>query len=209
MSAHVNNWLEAYYDGELRGRRLAVVEQHLTECHTCREELEKLAALSALLGEAPPAAAITRPEQFAAQVNLQLPRRPVEPVWQRPLRIAWYFVPLGLALAWGFVQAYQGINLLLSTASNLDLGGQPLSAAAQELGAALAGLLPIELPNLGLSSAGNYIPTNLGIIPFLGIDLGLSLVVSTLIGLLYLSWFAGWWVSQKNKSLINHASSDA
>ena len=49
MIEHVNEWLGAYLDGELRGLRLRQVESHLAECSVCHSELESLRNLSALL----------------------------------------------------------------------------------------------------------------------------------------------------------------
>ena len=48
MNEHVTAWLGAYHDGELRGRRLRQVETHLAHCATCRAELERLRALTAI-----------------------------------------------------------------------------------------------------------------------------------------------------------------
>jgi anti-sigma factor RsiW len=36
MDEHVHAWLEAYHDGELHGRRLEQVEDHLARCVECR-----------------------------------------------------------------------------------------------------------------------------------------------------------------------------
>ncbi|MDO8665299.1 MAG: anti-sigma factor [Gemmatimonadales bacterium] len=45
MSAHLNQELSAYLDGELHGDELAVVEAHLAECEECRTTLESLRGL--------------------------------------------------------------------------------------------------------------------------------------------------------------------
>ena len=55
MSDHVIEWLNAYLDGELKGRRLYHVEEHLAYCEACRTELDSLQDLSALLQEVPAA----------------------------------------------------------------------------------------------------------------------------------------------------------
>ncbi len=46
MSAHLNQELSAYLDGELRGEELATVEAHLAECEECRATLESLRNLA-------------------------------------------------------------------------------------------------------------------------------------------------------------------
>jgi len=55
MSNHVTEWLNAYLDGELKGKQHHQVEEHLVECDTCQAELESLQSLSALLQEVPEA----------------------------------------------------------------------------------------------------------------------------------------------------------
>ena len=53
MSNHVTEWLSAYLDGELKGRQLQQVEEHLAECEACQAELDSLQGLSGLLHEVP------------------------------------------------------------------------------------------------------------------------------------------------------------
>ena len=36
MSNHVSEWLNAYFDGELTGKLLHQVEDHLAECEACQ-----------------------------------------------------------------------------------------------------------------------------------------------------------------------------
>ncbi|MBI4541883.1 MAG: zf-HC2 domain-containing protein, partial [Gemmatimonadetes bacterium] len=45
MSAHLNEELSAYLDGELHGDALRAVESHLAECAECRSTLEGLRGL--------------------------------------------------------------------------------------------------------------------------------------------------------------------
>jgi len=44
--------LSAYYDGELSGRQQQVLEAHLKECASCRQQLRELRSLSRLLSGA-------------------------------------------------------------------------------------------------------------------------------------------------------------
>ena len=55
MSNHVIEWLSAYLDGELKGKQLHQVEEHLAECEACQAELDSLQGLSSLLQEVPEA----------------------------------------------------------------------------------------------------------------------------------------------------------
>ncbi|HXE51678.1 MAG TPA: anti-sigma factor [Tepidisphaeraceae bacterium] len=47
--------LSAYYDGELSGKQLAEVEQHIAACPTCQSELAQMRSLSSLIAAAPQA----------------------------------------------------------------------------------------------------------------------------------------------------------
>jgi predicted anti-sigma-YlaC factor YlaD len=94
MDEHVQVWLEAYHDGELHGRRLKQVEEHLARCAECRSEMDRLGALSALLQENPAPSGLTPPDRFAAQVGLRLPRRQKGSGRQRMFRAGWQ-VPAG------------------------------------------------------------------------------------------------------------------
>ena len=71
MTKHVTEWLGPYHDGELHGARLRQVEQHLSECTECKNELEEMKGLSALLHEAPPAAHFLPTERFVSQSQSQ------------------------------------------------------------------------------------------------------------------------------------------
>ncbi|MFT3890862.1 MAG: zf-HC2 domain-containing protein [Anaerolineales bacterium] len=64
MSNHVTEWLNAYFDGELKNGKLRQVEEHLAECESCQKELEALSDLSGLLQEVP-LPDFPSPERFA------------------------------------------------------------------------------------------------------------------------------------------------
>jgi anti-sigma factor RsiW len=202
MTEHVTNWLEAYHDGELRGRRLHQVEVHLSECGTCRQELERLRALTALLVESPAAVGLTSPERFVAQVGLRLPRRPPRPLWQTTLEIGWQLTPVGLFGAWAFLQAVFLVAGVILLAGRLGLVGD-----------VLAGLLPAPTPapwwsggisgllGAGLSDVSRIVLYLLGDGSPLGWGITLHLVSLVVIGLLYWSWLASWWVRCRRQRL--------
>jgi len=167
MSEHVTAWLEAYHDGELRGHRTQQVDAHLARCAACRTELERLAALAALLRESPAASDLTPSERFVAQVGLRLPRRPDRPAWQRVLKGGWQLAPLGLLGTWAFAQAVFIVTGVLLVALQLGLGGD-----------LVASLLPAP-------QGGLWLPVTL------------NLVLTGVIGLLYWSWLASWWASRQ------------
>jgi len=203
MTEHVTAWLEAYHDGELQGRRSRQVEAHLADCAACRAELEKLRVLAALLQEPPPAGGLTPPERFVAQVGLRLPRRPDRPAWQRALKVGWQLTPLGLLGAWAFAQSAFAAAGVLLAALQLGLGGD---LAAGLLPASQSGSLLGELSGLssaGLNDLGSMALRTLGHGGPLGWGVTLSLAIPAVIGLLYWSWLATWWVRQRRRPKVN------
>jgi hypothetical protein len=199
MTEHVIAWLGAYHDGELRGRRVQQVEAHLAGCVTCRTELEKLRGLSALLGESPAPSDLTLPEHFVAQVGLRLPRRPERSAWQRGLEVGWLLAPLGLLGAWAVVQAIFVVAGLVSIALQAGLGGDALAwllpAPSQE--ARLTGLFGFS--DVGLNDVGQIALNLLRDGGPLGWGVTLNLVSLLVIGLLYWSWLASWWVRNRRQ----------
>jgi hypothetical protein len=193
MNGHVTAWLGAYHDGELQGRRLRQVETHLSHCETCSAELEALRALTTLLQESPAPERLGQPDRFVAQVGLRLPRRPVQPTWQRALRTAWWLAPAGLLGAWAFVHAVLFVSSLMLGAIRLGVGRD-----------VLAGLLPasrhgwwlsdtLSLSSANLSDLGHIALQLLNSGGPLGWCVMLNLITLVGIGLLYLGWLASWW----------------
>jgi anti-sigma factor RsiW len=199
MTEHVMAWLAAYHDGELRARRVQQVEAHLAGCATCRAELEKLRGLSALLGESPAPSELTPSERFVAQVGLRLPRHPEQPAWQRGLEIGWQLAPLGLLGAWAGVQALFAVAGWVLIALQMGLGGD-----------AIASMLPVSpqgpwladvfsLSDIGLNDVGQIGLNLLRDGGPLGWGVTLNLALLMVIGLLYWSWLASWWVRRRRQ----------
>jgi hypothetical protein len=165
MNAHITDWLGAYYDGELSGRRKQQVEEHLRGCRECQDRLEELRKLSALLKEAPQAESQHSAQSFQMQVKLRMGAAPSRPGWQRALKAGWQVAPLGAIVAWAFVQAALAITataLRLGLPGGLSLGGQhsdlPVDLSWLDLLGARFGLgwsaagVGLGLLNLGLTA---------------------------------------------------------
>ncbi len=198
MTEHVTHWLTAFTDGELSPRRAAQVEAHLAECQSCQTELENLQSLSLLLAEVPAASNLTPPETFVAQVGLQLPRKSSPNALQRTLRTSWRLAPIGLLGTWAFIQAVLIVSGLINIVLRVFPGGDQLIASLPNQNG--AGLFSqFNIPEFTLFEVGaarfGIFP---GIISPLGWGLLLNFGVSIIIGLLYLSWIASWWVQQNN-----------
>lgn len=191
MNQHVSHLLAAYHDGELQGRQIRQVEAHLAECKACRAELENLQTLSSLLHECPPAANLTPPDRFVAQVQLRLPNRPEQTFGQKVLNIAWWLAPVSLVGVWAFIQT----TLIVTTVVlvTLNLAGVPIAHWLPELpgGSWLARLPNLTGPDLAaLDWLGNGRRFEWGL-PLVGL-------LPLAIGLLYISWLASWWVRYQN-----------
>jgi anti-sigma factor RsiW len=191
MNEHVSAWLEAYHDGELDGRRLHQVKSHLAQCAACRAELDRLQALSTLLQASPAASHLTPPERFVAQVGLRLPRHPAQPLSDRAASLGWRLAPVGLFGAYAILQALFIVTGIVMLA--LRLGGEPARQSAawfNSLGTGLNDLAPIGLPVLDsvLSIPDSVLAVSGGVVLYLGL--------MAVIGLLYWSWLATWWVRQ-------------
>ena len=120
MSNHVTEWLNAYFDGELTGRRLHQVEEHLVECESCQAELDALQSVSELLHEVP-TPEFTSPERFASQVSLLLPKRPFAAPESKVFEIGWWMIPVSLLAAWAFVSTAVLVSNMISAANSFGL----------------------------------------------------------------------------------------
>jgi hypothetical protein len=188
MSKHINEWLNAYLDGELRGSRLKQVEAHLAVCPDCQAELESLAGLSSLLHEAP------RPEflpaeRFVSQINLRLPLRQVITTRSQAFEIGWWMAPVALLAAWIFTSTLFFLGDLISVAGTLGFVNSVSdwlvfgSTAEAYWSATLGQFGVLSGESLDLAAAAESVTR--ASLP------QISLLVS--IALLYLGWIAVWW----------------
>ena len=120
MSNHVIEWLSAYLDGELKGRQLHQVEEHLAECEACQTELDSLQGLSSLLQEVH-APTLVSHERFVSQVNLRLLERRVKETKDNSLGFGWWFIPVGLLMAWVFIATTTIVSDMVTVANNFGL----------------------------------------------------------------------------------------
>ncbi len=197
MSDHVNQLLQAYHDGELPEWQKAEVEAHLAACKACREELQGLQKLSALLRSAPAAEELTAPQDFTAQVQGKLARRPQQPAWRNNLRLGWQLAPLGMMLVLVFMQTTTLVNNLIVSIGLL--GGDHLGDKLALLQSSMYGRLPISFPKVGLGQVVGLPWQGIGLGALLGFDVTFNLTLPAMISLLAVSWLAGWYVAQQQK----------
>jgi anti-sigma factor RsiW len=190
MEKHISQWLAAYHDGELKGRRLAQVEAHLADCPECLKELEALDALSALLNEAPDAPVLTAPDRFAAQVGLRLPRRKAfKP--QPAARKAWVWaaLPVTLMVGMGFLWTVQWLAASLELAQLLGFGEDAVSRLTS------ASMRPPGL--LGEASA-DFIKFGVPFSP----QLLIGVILPAILAVAYLLWLIVWGLNQQESETI-------
>ena len=193
MSDHITEWLNAYLDGELRGRRLHQVEEHLAECEACQAEFESLQGISSLLHEVP-AGEFTANETFVSQVNLLLPQHPVSSRRRKILEVGWWMVPVGLLLAWIFVSTTILVSDMVSVANNFGLLDNVNVLTSDTSNNAYwtstlgqFGLLEgnsLQWAEMTESISRNLIP---------------QIFWQVSIALLYLTWIAIWWARQRRQ----------
>lgn len=191
MSDHILELLGAYLDGELHGRQLHNVEEHLTACESCRAELASLQALSGILQEAP-AVDFPSAERFASNVTLRLARRPVTPIQRKALEIGWWMVPVGLLVAWIFISTTSLVSNMVSAANEVGLlngasAGLFTDAADETYWSGTLGQFGL-LSGDSLQWAERTESFSRTAIP--------EIVWQAAIALLYLCWIAIWWARQ-------------
>lgn len=188
MSNHVTEWLNAYFDGELKGRQLHQVEEHLAECEACQAELEALGNISGLLHEVP-APAFPSPERFATQVNLLLPQKRTPTPQRRLFEVGWWMIPVGILAVWVFistaallgdaVSAAKSFGLLDNTTASFISAPSETADVTSTLGQ--FGVLKgnsLQWAETTENFTRNALP---------------QIVLQVSVALVYLSWFAIWW----------------
>lgn len=194
MSEHMTEWLNAYMDGELKGRRLHQVEEHLAGCDVCRAELESLRNLSAVLHEIPTPEFISS-ERFAAQVNLRLPHEMPKATNPTVREIGWWMIPVSLLMIWFFLGALTWMNNALSTASGLGLlHNAPIWLVSNSSNEAI---WSNALSRIGLLG-GTNLEWAKGIESFTRNVLP-QFIWHISIAILYLTWITIWWARQKHQ----------
>jgi anti-sigma factor RsiW len=190
MNGHLEQWLDAYRDGELNDSQTRQAEAHLESCPACRAELEQRRALSSLLQVDPPAEGLKSESRFVAEVGLRLQRKPViRRGIARPAVVVGGMVPIVLTLVWVFVQTVMFVSGVLEWIPGA--------------GEALTGGLSAGIPQLAIPETVREGMQWLGTPGWSGwsaLGVWITLLV---VSLLFTGWFAGWWVSQRASGSSN------
>ena len=169
-----NEWLTAYFDGELDEARREKVEAHLLACASCQQELAMLRSLSDVLAVDPlPENVLTSRAEFWRKLESQLPDR--SPVEQSLFR---WLPGVGLLLINGLVQLGAAVSaVVMIIASLLSPESQPLTWLSRAAASSVMGwrtwLLPDQWIGLGLAA--------------------FFVVISACLAVLYLAWLGYMW----------------
>ena len=188
MSNHITEWLNAYFDGELKGNRLQQVEEHLATCEVCQAELDSLQSLSGLL-QTVPTPEFPSPERFATQVNLLLPQKQTSTPNSRLFEVGWWMIPVGLLAVWVFISTAALLGDAVNVAKNFGLLDSTTASfiSAQPDTAEVTSTLGQfgMLKGSSLQRAETTENFTRGLFP--------QIVLQVSVALLYLAWLAIWW----------------
>jgi len=194
MTNHVTDWLNAYFDGELTGKRLHQVEEHLAECKACQAELEALGNVSGLLHEVP-LPDFPSPERFATQVNLLLPQKRTPAPGRQLFEVGWWMIPVGLLAVWVFISTAVLLSNVVSMAESFglldDTTASWISSPSDtaDVTSTLGQFGMLEGNSLQWAETTENFTR--GLFP--------QIVLHVSVALLYLAWIAVWWARQTHQ----------
>lgn len=195
MSNHVTEWLNAYFDGELKNGKLHQVEEHLAECEACQKELEALGNVSELLHEVP-LPDFPSPERFATHVNLLLPQKRTPPPQRSLFEIGWWMIPVGLLAVWVFISTAILLGDVVNVAKTLGV----LDKTTASFISAPSGMVDVSssLGQFGMLQ-GNSLKWAETTETFTRSWLP-QIVLQVAVAFLYITWVAIWWTRHTRQS---------
>jgi len=194
--------IAAYHDGELSGLHQKQVETHLASCIVCQKELENLRKLSSLLRALPAASAQIQTEIFVTRVSLRLPRVTGGLQVLQPLRNGLQWAPAGLFGFWAFLQATFIVSGIISflfpyipIAGQVNgwMSMQNMVSANEIFNLLIGDLLDLNIVDQAFWGVGGFLSWNMI----------LNIGLTGLISVLFLSWFASWWIQNKHQNRSN------
>lgn len=194
---HPTQWLQAYYDNQLSQKRRRQVAVHLENCQQCQDELDALSSLSMLLQGSPPANDLLSSEVFVAQVGMRLPRKQSKSLVRSSLKIGWRLAPFGMLTAWAFIQAVFIVSTIIMVGLEVIPGAEQIVALLP----ADAATPPVRMTfdAMNAKSMRSFSRELIGGGGPLGWGFALNVGLTLLLGMLYISWLASWWIQPSNE----------
>jgi anti-sigma factor RsiW len=191
MHEQMRPLLNAFLDGELRGKRLLEMKAHLASCESCRNELNDLQLVSDLL-KAAPVPEFMPADRFVAKLSLTLPRRTLQDLPLKTASLVWWLVPAGLLGAWFFIQTVFILANVLTAAQSTGLLGQ---ASAWFGGGQQTAWFALMTSFSGAQAGGVQSSFSLlNNLDIFRVNLLDGFLWQALIVLLYWSWLIAWWL---------------
>ena len=197
MHKEMRLMINAYLDGELHGKSLREMENHLASCSTCQNEIMELRSVSKLLQASPIPESIPV-ERFITQLALSLPRRTAVSLRSKTISPGWWLIPAGLLGAWFFVQTVFTLTNVVSVASMAGLLGH----AANWLGGGEESIWFSTATGLFGGQAFGELPTLslLNNVSVFVVNLFSGFLWQAVIVLLYWAWLFLWWFRRSSRS---------
>jgi anti-sigma factor RsiW len=189
MHEKFQNLMGAYMDGELHGRLLTELQEHLVNCGACQAELHSLEKIAGMLHSIPEETVMPA-GQFASRLLMTLPRRETQPHPVAGRTRVWWFFPAALIGSWFFIQVVFTLANLVTAANASGLLGQ----AAAWLGETRdASWFSVAISLFGGQLATSPLLSSINSASVIGRELLTGFLWQALIAFLYLVWLISWW----------------
>lgn len=188
MNDHITDLIDIFLDGEVDSREVEAIEAHIAVCSDCAKEIQRRRRLSVILQSHPRMREVKSDQQFAKEVIDRIkPHETSLPGESQGQDMAWIGFPLLLIAGLTFLQVVwvesRLVNFIPQVGEVFDSSQilMPFSFAIPSVINQLIRFLPG-----GSIWNWNWYTT---------------IILSACLGILYISWLAGWWV--KNQQRVN------
>jgi hypothetical protein len=185
MTDHITDLIDLYLDGEIGLRVAEEIDLHLAGCEDCTRELSQRRRLSALIRSQPGMKSRKTNREFTAEVMARINHgSKTSKEKGNELEIAWLIVPVLLVAGLAFLQTVWVQSSLVSFVPPISEILDPSQI-----------LLPFSF---AIPSAFNQVIRLLPGSNFWSWNWVSTGILAITLGILYISWLAGWWVKNQN-----------
>ncbi len=188
MNQHLEQWIDAYLDGELTEKQQMRFEKHLETCPECLRLMEEREKLSSLLAEFSLPEPQKTTEQFVQDLNLLLPREQNRAGLNNRKSGLWIIVSIGFLLGIFFLQSINMVSNVLIWFPGIDRFVD-LTTAAPGFLQNLSPWVELFLNQAAAFSGWGWIYRSLQFS---------TLALTIVLVLVYISWMTFWLSTQVN-----------